>query len=368
MRRVGYEFENEGNPLDPNSRLQAEYVNIFGVPFNILPQEGDETTPPPPPLQKNEIKIVPEKAGYQIELPNIIRIENILRPVLSIDEDKVTTLEIDPYRFITNAELGAIIEGKGAAKDIANIDLKAGPETRLQSVIFKVAQRMFEQEFKKQQWQGREPFLFTQFLKIVQDFIDSGKVRLVQDLFSNDEQRRNIALMLAMSDIVGHILAQVREQNAEKIEIIIDKERPVISTADMPIWLTTKPVWYVEKCHLNGLPMDSGWEASEAFTLDKMDCVDAWIKNDHFGFVVWYFGDGSPRRYFPDFVVRLKNGAYVVVETKGKNDKTAQIKRQALQGWVKAVNSLGTWGKWHEVLSLHPGDLEGKVNLVMSIL
>jgi len=359
LRRVSYDFENGENTLSPDNFLKAEYVNIFGVPFSIIPQEGDETTPPPPPPPKNEIRVDPEKAAHQIDLPNILRIENVMRPLLTIDTASVTDLEIDPYRFITEAELGAVVEGKGAAKDIANISLKASTETRLQSVVFAVAQRLFEQEYQKQTWKGREPFLFVQFLKIVQDFLDSGKVRLVQDLFSDDEQRKNIVLMLAMNEIVGHILANVREQNAEKIEIILDKERPIISTADMPLWLTSKPVWSVEKCHLNAFAMDSGWEASEAFSLDKNPAVESWIKNDHLGFVVWYFEDGAPKRYYPDFVARLTNGAHVVIETKGQKDKSAQIKRKALQGWVKAVNSMGTWGKWYEVLSTHPGDLEG---------
>jgi type III restriction enzyme len=183
----------------------------------------------------------------------------------------------------------------------------------------------------------------------------------VQDLFSDDEQRKNIVLMLAMNEVVGHILSNVREQNAEKIEIILDKERPIISTADMPLWLTSKLIWPVIKCHLTAFAMDSGWEASEAYSLDINPLVESWIKNDHLGFVVWYFEDGAPKRYYPDFVARLTNGAHVVIETKGQKDKSAQIKRKALQGWVKAVNSMGTWGKWFEVLSTHPSDLEGKL-------
>lgn len=359
LRRVSYEFEDAANALAPDNFLQPEYVNIFGVPFSLIPQEGDESTPPPQPPPKNEIRIDPEKVAHQIDLPNILRIENVMRPILSIDTAAVTDLEIDPYRFITEAELGAVIEGKGAAKDISNISLKASVDTRLQSVVFAVAQRLFEQEYQKQTWHGREPFLFVQFLKIVQDFLDSGKVRLVQDLFSADEQRKTIVLMLAMNEVVGHILAHVREQNAEKTEIILDKERPIISTADMPMWLTSKPVWPAHKCHLNAFAMDSGWEGSEAFALDLNPLVSSWIKNDHLGFVVWYFEDGAPKRYYPDFVVKLANGAHVVVETKGQKDKSAQIKRKALQSWVKAVNSMGTWGKWFEVFSTHPGDLEG---------
>ena len=364
LRRVSYDFENEANPLDPGNLLSPEYVNIFGVPFSILPQEGNETPSSQSALLKHEIKVVSSKVAHQIEIPNVLRIENVLRPILSVDTDNVTPLEIDPLRFITEAELGAVVEGKGAAKDIANISLKANTETRLQSVVFAVSQRLFEQEYQKQNWKGRESFLFVQFLKIVQDFLASGKVRLVQNLFSEDEQRRNIVLMLAMNEVVGHILAHVREQNAEKIEVILDKERPIISTADMPMWLTSKPVWPTEKCHLNNIAADSSWELSGSFALDKMAVVDSWVKNDHLGFVVWYFEDGTPRRYYPDFVVRLTNGAHVVVETKGQNDKTAQTKRKALQGWVKAVNSLGTWGTWYEVLSTHPGDLEGQLGRV----
>lgn len=364
LRRVSYDFEQQDSPLDPGNLLRAEYVNIFGVPFSIIPQEGNESAPPQPPPPKNEIYVVAEKSARQIDLPNVLRIEKVLRPVLSIDLHAVTDLEIDPYRFITEAELGAVVEGRGAAKEIADINLRAGRETRLQSVVYAVAQRLFEQEYRKQNWQGREPFLFVQFLKLVQDFLDAGKVRLVQDLYSDDEQRRTIVLMLAMNEVVAHILAHVREQNAEKIEVILDKERPVISTADMPLWLTSKPVWPAEKCHLNAIPMDSNWEGSEAFALDKSPLVDAWIKNDHLGFVIWYFEDGAPKRYYPDFIVRMTNGAHLVIETKGRNDLSAQTKRKALQSWVKAVNSLGTWGQWHEALSTHPADLEGVLGRV----
>ena len=364
LRRVAYTFEQNGDPLSSDNFLQAEYVNIFGVPFSIIPQEEGGGTPPPPRPQGNEIKIVKEKADHQIDLPNILRVENILRPLLTLDTEGVTDLVIDPYNFITEAELGAVVEGKGAAKDIANIDIKASTDTRLQSVVYAVAQRLFEQEYKKQNWRGRESFLFIQFLKIVQDFLDANKVRLKQDLFSDNEARRTIVLMLSMSDIVGHILTHVREQNAETIEVIIDKERPVISTADMPAWWTSRPAPEARKSHLNACPIDSLWEASGGYFFDSCDLVASWIKNDHLGFVIWYFYEGQPRRYYPDFILRLSNGKYVVVETKGDNNLLAQIKRKALQGWIKAVNSLGNWGDWHEVLSVHPQDLEGKLKMI----
>jgi len=42
LRRTSYEV-NEATGL-----FQAEYVNVFGVPFTFLPHEGDSEKPPPP--------------------------------------------------------------------------------------------------------------------------------------------------------------------------------------------------------------------------------------------------------------------------------------------------------------------------------
>src|SRR5207253_6612469 len=46
LRRVSYEFDKEKNLFD------AEYVNIFGVPFTFLPHEAQDGPPPPPPTPK----------------------------------------------------------------------------------------------------------------------------------------------------------------------------------------------------------------------------------------------------------------------------------------------------------------------------
>ena len=207
--------------------------------------------------------------------------------------------------------------------------------------------------------------MYVQFLKIVQDYLGANKVRLKQDLFSDDVARRNIVLMYAMTTIVGHILSHVREQNGEQIDIIIDKDRPVVRTQDMPLWLTSRPTYPVDKCPLNVFALDSLWEANEAYSLDTHPSVAAWIKNDHLGFVIWYFYDGSPHRYYPDFVVRLTNGHHVVIETKGQNDVLAQVKRRALQSWIKAVNSTRNWGQWDEILSTHPQDIDEKLRRVV---
>ena len=46
LRRTSYEINKDTNHFD------AEYVNVFGVPFTFLPHEGDDSEPPPPPPPK----------------------------------------------------------------------------------------------------------------------------------------------------------------------------------------------------------------------------------------------------------------------------------------------------------------------------
>lgn len=71
LRRVSYEFDEKG-------MLPAEYVNVFGVPFEFLPHEGTAGTPTPP---KPKIAIEPkeEKNQFEIKFPNILRVNTIFQ-------------------------------------------------------------------------------------------------------------------------------------------------------------------------------------------------------------------------------------------------------------------------------------------------
>ena len=92
LRRTSYE-------VNPDTGLfEAEYVNIFGVPFTFLPHETQDGPPPPPPPPKTLIEPVKEKGQFEIRWPNVIRIEHVYQPILSLDMDKVKVLEIDAVR------------------------------------------------------------------------------------------------------------------------------------------------------------------------------------------------------------------------------------------------------------------------------
>ncbi len=117
LRRTSYEVDPETGLFEP------EYVNIFGVPFTFLPHEGGDGPPPPPPPPKSRIEPVPEKAGYEIRWPNVLRIDHEYRPVLSLDLSKAKLLNLNAYETIELAELAPVIDGKPDVNQISEIDL-----------------------------------------------------------------------------------------------------------------------------------------------------------------------------------------------------------------------------------------------------
>src|SRR5690606_18286190 len=87
-----------------------------------------------------------------------------------------------------------------------------------------------------------------------------------------------------------------------------------------------------------------------AYILDTHAAVDAFVKNAGLGFAIPYLHNGQPHDYVPDFIVRMKDGTHLIVETKGFDD-LADVKRAAAERWVNAVNADGQFGKWRYAMA-----------------
>lgn len=353
LRRVSYEIGEDGF-------FEAEYVNIFGVPFTFLPhEEGDDPPPPPPP--KTKIEPREEKVQHEITWPNVIRFDHVYRPLLTVDWQTVDTLEIDPYETITKADLTAIIAGKAnsAVKKAIGME-EIAAETRVQTIIFKVAASIYNAE-QETSWKGSKEMLLAQVVGLVEAFIQSEKIVIKDDLFNQDESKSKIVLILNMNKIIQYIWSKIRAQNTDKLTAVFDQGKPIRSTSDMRPWFTSKPCEGAEKSHISHCVYDSGWEATEAYFLEKSDLVTSFVKNDHLGFAILYNHQGIFRKYYPDFIIRLTNGEYMILEVKGVDSQQNKTKREYLDEWVQAVNGAGCFGRWHWDVSFGPSDLEGKI-------
>ena len=237
-----------------------------------------------------------------------------------------------------------------------NLD-RLAREFRTQRIIFETARDVYDQ--MQTGWRGHKEFLLAQLVRLVDQFIRSDKIRIAPALFHHADLKHRLVITLNMTKVVQHIWEAIRFDNTEKREPVFDQNRPICSTGEVMTWYTAKPCGYTARSHINFCVFDSTWEASEAFALDNNSNVAAWVKNDHLGFEVFYIHRGVVRKYRPDFLVRLKAGDMLVLETKGRDSNQDRTKRRFLNEWVKAVNAHGGFGRWSWDVSRAPGDIQG---------
>lgn len=350
LRRTSYE-------VGPDGLFEPEYVNIFGIPFNFLPHETEEGRHAKPPEPRTPIEPIPEKAHHEIRIPNIVRVDHVYTPILTLDMDKVPELVIDAMQIVTKADIAPLINYQTDISKFTTIQLKELAErNRQQRIIFENAKRLFDQ--MKDEWKGGEAYLIAQLIHIFEEFMESGKIKIKPFDWSQDELKRRIILTLSIREIVVHIQQQIHLQNTNKLLPIYNEERPIIYTGDMKTWYTSKPHTDTVKSHINYAVYDSRWEFTEAAELERNPNVESWVKNDHLGFDIHYMHAGVVHKYRPDYIIRLTNGTHLILEVKGQPTQQDRSKEIALVDWVTAINNDKRFGKWTQATSTHPKDIE----------
>ena len=352
LRRTSYDVNSETGWFEP------EHVNVFGVPFTFLPHESREDGLPAPQKPKTAIEPVADKADFAISWPNVVRIDHTYRPHLSLDLDRVEPVFLYAAQTAQLAEVAPTIDGKPDITNIDSISLEGlAREFRTQKIVFETARDVYDQ--MRERWSGPPMFLLAQLVQIVERFMHSDRIVVTPESFATDELKRRLVVTLNMTKVVQHVTEAIRHENAERIEPVFHQDQPIRATDDMRTWFTGKPCAPAARSHINFCVFDGTWEASDAFALDHAQEVDAWVKNDHLGFEVSYVHRGVVRKYRPDFLIRLKSGDMLVLETKGRESDQDRTKRKCMDEWVRAVNSHGGFGRWRSAVARSPGEIHG---------
>jgi type III restriction enzyme len=118
---------------------------------------------------------------------------------------------------------------------------------------------------------------------------------------------------------------------------------------------TAKTVWTTnpERCHLNFVTEDSGWETAVMEKIERMPQVKAYVKNQGLNFKIPYTFEGRPGNYMPDLILKIDDGhgmdnlLHLILEVSGeaKNQKQAKVETTKTM-WIPAVNNEKTFGRW----------------------
>jgi type III restriction enzyme len=347
LRRVSHDMDEDG-------LFRPEFVNVFGVPLSIYQEVGGGDTPPPP-RPSTQVEALTERNALEIRWPNVLRVDSVMRPTLVVDWDRVPALTLDPAATPVVAEIAPALGGATDMGKITRIDLELLPEEfRLQRLVFRAAQKAFEQTAGR--FKGQRDFLAMQLIRLVEIFLGGDKLD-IPSVFHQDDARRRILIALNLDGIVQHLMRHVEEQNRERLEPVFDEELPLGSTRAMRTWYTTKTCHATQKSQISHMLADSAWEQHAANLMEMDARVLAFAKNDHLGFQVFYLWNGVRRRYLPDFLIRMSNGKTLVLEIKGEDSEQNRAKRAALDAWVSAVNAKGGFGVWCADVAFKPAEM-----------
>ncbi len=149
---------------------------------------------------------------------------------------KLTTLTLNAYDTRELAELAPVIEGKHDVSQLSEIDLETlYAQVRLQSSIFRATLDIYRQI--QPDWKGDFNSLFSQLVPVVEKFTVSDKLQISPPMFGLEEKRKRVLVRLNAATIVNHLVPFIQQENVESYELVVDTNKPIISTGDMKAWI-----------------------------------------------------------------------------------------------------------------------------------
>jgi type III restriction enzyme len=353
LRRMNYllqGYDKEGNPTSDKRKIviekfPPEYAHIIGVPFKMF--KGGQSEAPPPPVDLTHIAAIPKRQeAMEIDFPNVVgyRVE-------SMDgEIKHDFSNIENYEL--RGDLMPIKTKMASAFSEQEIELEIQSvlEKRDAEIIWWLTKELIKYHFSDEDGNPRfQPF--NKLKNIVTEWYEE-KVLLLNIA---DPRYKRLLFFEDSKKIVAHIARGINPQlnTTEHIRPVFNYYNKFSSTKYVN-GNTVKDVYLTQKSHVNYVVMDSDWEGICAKTLEEIDTVETYVKNQFLGFAIPYVKDGKDRQYFTDFIARVKGKdgtpKNLMIEISGMSKDKAEKKWFVENRWIPAVNALKekyNYPEWH---------------------
>lgn len=362
LRRVSYDIDPETNKMRP------EYVDVYGIPFSVIPFKGRATkNPEPDDKPVTQVRAVPERIAMEIRFPNV---EGY---VLELKKNRVkcNLAEVEPVRILPMQNpLSIFVQPQVGIREglVGSPSFEMKEQTReeyyenhhLQTILFEISRQIVarltdpqEEKRAKFRYQARHE-LFPQVLEIVQSFAEARVD------WSGANDKREIGLQIYANQVVERLCDSIEPDEASgepPLLPVINRFRPHGSTSEV-LFNTTRPCHPTQRSHIDNVVLDTDtWERSASFTLEaSKEQVAFYARNDdaptqseeksHLDFGIPYEFLGVSHIFYPDFLVRMTNGVTLILEIKGMLGTKEDAKFQSARRWVSAVNNWGRMGKW----------------------
>ena len=357
LRRMNY------TPDPETGLLTEEYVDVYGIPFSVIPFRGRATNARvPDDKPKNHVRALPEREGLEIRFPVVegyafaLEKDEIKADIESTEPLSIQP-EINPTALYVKPAVG-YETGTPSASGPGAVELQDREvyyqTTHLQAIKFGIVHRIVHKLVGDSQTapdpNGNPKLrllsrhrLFPQVFKFVDayvrtkvDFRGCNPCELGQEKY--------------VTRIVERLMTAIQpDETKGEVPLlpILNRYAPIGTSADVD-FLTPRPCTETRRSHVNQVVLDTdAWERAAKFRLEQSKVVECYVRNDRFlGLGIPYEHDGISRLYEPDFIVRLTNEVHLVLEIKGFEPDQVHAKHAAARRWVSAVNNWGKLKKW----------------------
>jgi len=370
---VGRGLRRRSYVPDPQTQLlPEEYVDVYGIPFSVIPYKGKPSrTPPDKPV--NHVCALPERSGFEIQFPNVDGYVYVLqRFAVKADFAELERLVIQSEETPTATFVRIIpdhLEGGAHGGGIGEYVLHNRQEYysrhHLQEIEFEIARQILStlvgvgpqapvKGSPRIRGMARHE-LFPQLLRIVRRYI-------AEKVDFRGVNKCELGLEKYVRRITERLRAAIIPDEGKgeaPLLPILNRFKPVGTTREVD-FTTKRNVHSTVRSHLNAVVLDSSWEQTGAFYLEQhTDLVLFYARNDRPFLLIPYEYEGADHQFEPDYLVRLANRKTLVLEMKGEEDDQDRAKQQAARRWIKAVTNWGRLGRWNFAVCRDPHLLPG---------
>jgi type III restriction enzyme len=357
LRRFNYDPDKE------TGLLTEEYVDVYGIPFSVIPFKGrpeQQSTPEDKP--KNRVWAMPDREEMEIRFPIVEGyVFSLQKNLLKCDIDKMEPLHIDPRI----EPVTTFLKPTAGYYDVERTSISPFEfvpqdrktyyrQTHFQTILFQITQMVInellsptlgahDKKSRVMRLQSRHQ-LFPQVFRFAKAYAD-------RKIDFHGVDQRELGLEQYLRRVVERLRDSIEaDQTAGEPPLlpILNRYRPIGDTSSVD-FVTTRAVTLANRSHINQVVQHSDWEALAAQILDGCDSVKFFARNDHLGLVIPYEYLGVDHSYEPDFLVRLANDVTLILEIKGyeiHNPDQINQKHTAARRWVSAVNNWAELGRW----------------------
>jgi type III restriction enzyme len=361
---VGRALRRTSYAADENGMFQPEYAEVYGVPFSFIPTSGGTTIPQPGSIP-TRVRALEDRSECEITFPRVLGYR------FDLGEERLEARFTSASKMVfSTRDLPTKVEVAPIVGETSIHDLDALKAKREHEVAFNIAKLTLERFFKDGEGNDR-PWLFPDLLSITKRWMKEYVI------CKDDAFPQLLILTENMYNAAERIhLAIAMSAKSEPYMLPMLAPYDTVGSTKYVDFDTLKDTFVTDpkKCHVSHVAADTGsWEQKLAYSLEEMEEVVRYVKNEHLDFAIPYDYQGKEANYLPDFIAVLMTSSRdelnLIIEVTGQRRVEKEAKVAATKGkWVPAVNNHGGFGRWAFIEITDPWNAKSEIRAFVSKL